>query len=69
MARKRSAEHDFICKVCNCPCEADGSRHLGGGQNMRACKGAPQPILRSEWDAMMAEMVACARDVIAGNRF
>lgn len=64
MARKRSPEHDYICKVCTCPCDQYGSRHLGGGQNMRACKGPPQPVLRSEWESMVAEFVAGAMDAL-----
>lgn len=50
MARKRAPEHDYICIKCECPCDPAGERHVGGGQNMRACR-SPKPMLRSEWEA------------------
>lgn len=61
MARKRAPEHDYICQRCGCACEADGSRHLGGGQGMRACKFPPDPILRSEAEAEAGAIVAALR--------
>jgi hypothetical protein len=51
MSRKRSPENDYICQRCGCPCDPTGTRHLGGGQNMRACGLPPKPILRSEMEA------------------
>lgn len=51
MARKRAPEHDYICQRCGCPCDQFGTRHLGGGQNMKACKKPPNPILRSVYEA------------------
>jgi hypothetical protein len=57
MARKRSPEHDYICQRCGCPCDAGGTKHLGGGQGMRACRFAPDPILRSEHEREAAAVV------------
>jgi hypothetical protein len=53
MGRKRAPQHDWICIRCGCPCEADGSRHLGGGQGMRSCKKSPRPMLRAEFEEMI----------------
>lgn len=61
MARKRSPEHDWICRGCGCPCDQAGTKHLGGGQNMRACKRAPIPVLRSVYEAEAAAAVAAVR--------
>jgi hypothetical protein len=61
MARKRSPEHDYICIRCGCPCDAGGTRHLGGGRGMRACKNTPHVMLRSEYDAMIAADMAAFR--------
>lgn len=65
MARKRSPEYDYICTRCGCPAEGDGSRHLGGGRGMRACKkqaGQPLPVqLRREFEAEAAAVVAQLR--------
>lgn len=58
MARKRSPEYDYICQRCGCACDEAGTRHLGGGQNMRACRRDPDPILRSEFEAEAAAIVA-----------
>lgn len=49
MARKRSPEHDYICRRCGCPC--DFTKHIGGGQGMRACGQAPDVVLRSAYEA------------------
>jgi hypothetical protein len=60
MARKRPAEYDFICRRCECPCDGPYVRdpkHLGGGQNRRACRKPPLPVLRSEYEAEMAAFV------------
>lgn len=67
MGRKRSPEHDWICLRCECPCNPpwhSQQRHLGGGQNRKACRKPPNPILRADYDAMMAEMAAQAREWI-----
>lgn len=61
MARKRSPEHDYICIRCGCPCDAAGTRHLGGGQGMRACKKPPHPMLRSQFEAEAAAVMAGLR--------
>lgn len=61
MARKRAPERDWICLRCGCPCEEDGSRHLGGGRGMRACSRAPRPVLRSALEAEAAAVVASLR--------
>ena len=53
MGRKRSAEYDWICMNCECPCGPMPGKHVGGGQNRRACKGPSRPILRRDWEAMM----------------
>jgi hypothetical protein len=58
MARKRSPEHDFICQRCGCACDEAGTRHLGGGQGMRACKKPPMPKLRSEVEAEARAIVS-----------
>lgn len=62
MARKRSAEFDWVCVRCGCPSDPPGERavHLGGGQGMRACGPVAVPVLRSEFDAEMAAVVASA---------
>jgi hypothetical protein len=57
MARKRSPEHDYICQRCGCACDEYGTKHLGGGQGMRACRRTPDPILRSEHEREAAELV------------
>lgn len=65
MARKRAPEHDYICRRCGCPCDEGGTKHLGGGQGMRACKRPPDPVLRSEYDAdiaLVAEAFRVTRD-------
>lgn len=76
MARKRSPENDYICMMCHCPTEPPGLRisdgrppvHLGGGSvDMRACKRA-RPILRSEFEAMVARDVAAIRHSLARPR-
>lgn len=67
MARKRAPEHDWVCQRCGCPCNPPGhiqQVHVGGGQGMKACSLAPQPILRS---VMEAEIAAVARYVINRN--
>jgi hypothetical protein len=61
MARKRSPEHDYICQRCGCACDEQGTRHLGGGQGMRACRFPPNPILRSEHEREAAELVRSLR--------
>lgn len=65
MARKRSPEHDWLCLRCECPCNPPWHSqqvHVGGGQNRKACRKAPNPILRADYDAMIAEMASAARD-------
>lgn len=63
MARKRPPEYDYICLRCGCPCEADGSRHWGGGTiNHRACGWPPRPILRSVFEAEMQAIAECFKD-------
>lgn len=64
MGRKRSAEHDWICMRCLCPCNAVPGKHVGGGQNLRACKGPSQPILRRDYDAMIATNVQGAMEML-----
>lgn len=61
MGRKRSPENDYICQRCGCPCDHDGSRHLGGGKGMRACRKQPNPILRAVHEAEAAAIVADLR--------
>jgi hypothetical protein len=51
MARKRAPEHDYICQRCGCACDRYGTKHVGGGQNMKACNKPPDPILRSVYEA------------------
>lgn len=65
MGRKRSPEHDYICRLCQCPCDSHGGRHLGGGDaDHTACGKPADPVLRSEWDAMMAADLAAVKAVI-----
>ena len=61
MARKRSPEHDFICQRCGCACDESGTRHLGGGPGMRACRFPPDPILRAQFERETAAAVAGLR--------
>ena len=61
MARKRAPEHDYICMRCGCPCEADGSKHVGGGQGMKACGKPPVPILRGQLEAEARAVAAYIR--------
>jgi len=61
MARKRQPHWDYICMLCGCPCDEFGTKHEGGGQNMKACGKPPRPILRTEWEAMIAADVAAMR--------
>jgi hypothetical protein len=61
MARKRSPENDWICQRCGCACDAQGERHLGGGQGMRACRFPPDPVLRRDAEAEAAALVAALR--------
>lgn len=61
MARKRAPEHDYICIRCGCPCDPGGTKHIGGGQGMRACKQKPHAMLRSEWEAEVEAVVAGLR--------
>lgn len=68
MARKRAPEHDWICARCECPCDGAGSGHLGGGQNRRACKKTPMPVLRSKHEAMLAQSAADAAAALAFRR-
>lgn len=58
MARKRSPDHDWICRRCGCPCDMDGTRHVGGGQGMKACRWDPDPVLRSVFEAEIAADMA-----------
>lgn len=62
VARKRSAEFDWLCARCGCPCEAPGERcvHLGGGQGMKACGPIAVPVLRSEFEAQMSTLTESA---------
>ncbi len=57
MGRKRSPEYDYICIRCGCAASppGPGAKHVGGGQNMRACRKPPMIRLRSEWEAELAE--------------
>lgn len=65
MGRKRAPEHDWICLRCLCPCGPVPGKHVGGGQNRRACKGPSRPILRRDYEASMA---AEAKAVVAAVR-
>lgn len=69
MARKRSPEHDWICRVCECPCDPPvvDAKHVGGGQGMRACGRPPRPVLRSVFEADQREFVRAASEAIAGR--
>lgn len=65
MARKRSPEHDWICRRCGCACTMPGApepRHVGGGQGLRACRWAPDPVLRADHEAEAAAVVAALLD-------
>lgn len=66
MGRKRSPECDWICTKCGCPCGPFPGGHVGGGQNRKACKGPSRPMLRADWEAMMAQ---AARDAVAAIRW
>ena len=70
MARKRSPEHDWICRRCECPCDPPGPepKHIGGGQGMRACGKTASPVLRSEFEAEMDEWAAHAIAAIRWHR-
>lgn len=70
MGRKRAPEHDWICLRCTCPCNPPGAepRHLGGGQDMRACRKPPVPILRSEYEADMEQLAAAAVKALKRSR-
>lgn len=58
MARKRTPDHDYICRRCGCPCGPQPGKHLGGGQGMKACRGPSDPVLRSVYEAEIAEDIA-----------
>ena len=62
MGRKRSPENDWICQRCWCPCTADGARHVGGGQGMKACAKPQHVVLRSVLEAEMRTALAEHRD-------
>jgi len=64
MARKRSPEHDFICRRCGCPCDAAGRKHIGGGQGMKACGSRPDVILRSDYEAQIAADMQYIRSLL-----
>lgn len=68
MARKRSADHDWICMRCGCPCNPSPGPHIGGGQNMKACAGPSDPILRSVYEAEISAVVAGLRQRTGGIR-
>ena len=53
MARRRSADHDYICIRCGCPTDVIGSKHLGAGPGRKACDYPPNPMLRRDYDAMI----------------
>lgn len=59
VVRKRGAEFDYLCMRCGCPCDPPGERpvHIGGGQGMKACGPVAVPVLRSEFEAQMADDV------------
>lgn len=57
MARRRTAEHDWICRRCLCICDPAGTRHEGGGPGMKACGLPPLPVLRSEHSSEIAAEV------------
>jgi hypothetical protein len=65
VARKRSAEFDWVCVRCGCPCDPPGERsvHIGGGQGMKACGPVASPILRSEYEEQMSKAV---KDALSG---
>lgn len=62
MARKRAPEDDYICQRCGCACDQYGDKHVGGGQNMKACEKPQHPILRSEYEAEAAAVVASLKN-------
>ena len=68
MGRKRSADHDWICMVCECPCGPVPGKHIGGGQNRRACKGPSRPVLRRDWEAQMAAEARAVAEAVRGRR-
>lgn len=68
MGRKRAPEHDWICAVCECPCNPTPGGHIGGGQNRRACKGPSRPVLRADHEAMLAQASREAVEAIAWAR-
>ncbi len=62
MTRRRPAEYDYICLRCGCACAPTGTHHLGGGNsNMRACREAPVPVLRAEFEREIAGDLALIR--------
>lgn len=69
MSRRRPPEHDYICRRCGCACNAAGTRHLGGGsRDMRACDRAPEPLLRSDFEAQIRADVAAVIDRMPARR-
>jgi hypothetical protein len=62
MARKRGPEQDYICQRCGCACDRYGTKHEGGGQGMKACDKAPDPILRSAYEAEAKAVVESVLD-------
>jgi hypothetical protein len=69
MARKRPAEGDFICMLCQCACDPWGDKHVSGGShNFKSCGKKPRPILRSEWEAMLQADADCVIEIIRGRR-
>lgn len=65
MGRKRSAEHDYVCRVCGNACDHGGTRHyLGRAGERNRCRRAV-PMLRRDYDAWMSDM---ARDAVAAIR-
>ncbi len=63
MTRRRSPEHDYICQRCLCACNVSGTRHEGGGSaDFRACEKPPIPVLRSDFEKMIAGDVAAIRE-------
>ncbi|SKK36945.1 hypothetical protein [Mycobacteroides abscessus] len=63
MTRRRSPQHDYICRRCLCACNISGTRHEGGGSaDFRACGKPPIPVLRSDFVKELAEDVASIRE-------
>ena len=66
MTRRRPPEADYICQRCQCACNPAGTKHIGGGDAAHtSCGKPPIPVLRADWDAMLARDAAAVRDILS----